>query len=323
MINMGMLNNLNPLSYYSSSSGEQAKEIRSSFMPKIDREPKNNKFVSLSKYLTQYMLPFFDYKELYEVGKTNIFLMNNVIEYLGTNKTWPEEVRKLKSKYNFKIYQNQVDLSLIEAKTKKRRYKFPQEENQGINYLQFDVDGDRYISIAGSFSWAHSNNPSYWIKQKVEGSYEKDQEVYYLSSVCWINTNFSFYHVNPNNNYKLYINEYFNKRRGFSNKLYLNIKLGENKIIYHELFPSPVIYNANSGEKENAHLKEDFICFIKKEDFDNVEKDNNGDCFVKIEFVHVNLDWKGGWFIDGGSLVEISQKDLDKEIKKNENNNLI
>ena len=320
---MNHLNYLNPINYIPSQNAAQKKEIKASFMPKINREPKDKIFVKLSKNLTQYLIQFFNYKEVYELGKTNVFLMNNVIEYLETNETWPEEVRKLKSKYNFTIYQNEVDLTLNEAKINKRRYKFPQEEGQGINYLQFDIDGNRYISLASSFGFAHSNNEAYWRKEKVAGSYDEDQLSYYLINVCWLNTNFIFYHVNPDNNYKFYLNEYFIKRKRFDNKLTLTIKLGENKVVYHETFPSAQIYAQNSGPKDNAHLKEDFICYIKKKDFNDVEKDQNGDCVVKIEFYHVDLRWKSGWFIDGGSLVEITEEQLEKEEKKiNDDNNI-
>ena len=104
---MGIMNNLNylnPINYIPSLNASQKKEIRSSFMQKINREPKDKSFVKLSKNLTQYLIQFFNYKEVYELGKTNVFLMNNVIEYLETNETCPEEVSKLKSKYNFTIY---------------------------------------------------------------------------------------------------------------------------------------------------------------------------------------------------------------------------
>ena len=313
---MGIMNQLNPINYIPSLYPSQKKEIRTSFMPKINREPKDKSFVKLSKNLTQYLIQFFNYKEIYELGKTNVYFMNNVVEFLETNETWPEEVRKLKSKYNFTIYQNEVDLSLKDAQINKRRFKYPQEEKQGINYLQFDIDGNRYISIASSFDFAHSNNDMYWRKEKVAGSYDEDQLSYYLIDVCWLNTRFDFYHVNPNNNYKFYINEYFNSRRKFDNELTLTIKLGENKVIYRENFPSTKILSHNSGPKENVHLKEDFICYIKKEDFNGVEKDQNGDCIVKIEFLHIDMRWKSGWFIDGGSLVEITQEQLEKEEKK-------
>ena len=167
---------MNPFNYKSSSN--ETKEIKSSFMPKINREPKDNKFKKLSKYLTQNLFRYFNHKEIYELGKINVFFMNNLIEYLENNETWPEKVRKLKCKYNFKIYQNEVDQTLNQAKINKRRYKYPQIEKRGINYLQFDEDGNRYISIASSFNWAHSNNESYWRKEKVPGSYEKDQDIF-------------------------------------------------------------------------------------------------------------------------------------------------
>ena len=317
-INMKSLNPFN--SYFSSnqSTNSTKKEIRTTFMPKINREPRDTKFVKLSKYTTQHMFKFFDYNELYEFGKTNVFFMNNVIEYLESNNTWPEEVRKLKSKYNFEINQNEVDLTLNSAKKNKRTYKYPKEENKGVNYYQFNLDGNRYISIANSFGWAHQDNNNYWTKEKATGSYEENGVVYYLVNVCWLNTRFHFYHVNPNNNYKLYINEYFVRDKYIQNVLKLKVILGENKIVYHELFPSSTMYQGNSGPKENRKLKEDFICYIKKEEFNDVQKDQNGDCLVKIEFSHNNLFWKSGWFIDGGCLVETEQAEIDKLKEKEE-----
>ena len=315
---MGVMNTINPLNYFSSQKESEKKEIKATFMPRIKREPNDKKFVKLSKYLTQHLIKFFDYNEIYELGKTNVFFMNNVIEYLDNNETWPEQVRKLKLKYNFQIYQNEVDLTLQQAKENKRRYKFPKEEHGCDNYYQFDLDGNRYISTASSHNWWHTDNPNHWTKDKMQGSYVKDQEIHRLISVCWLNTNFHFYHVNPNNNYKLYINEYFLKNRAFENSLQLTIKLGVGKIIYQNNFPSKEIFMRNCGPKENMNLKEDFICNIKKEDFNDVEKDLNGDCLVNVEFYHKNNYWKSGWCIDGGSLVELSQKELEKEEKINE-----
>ena len=312
---MGNMKSLNPLnSFFSSnqSSNPSNKIIRNTFMPKINREPKDKKFVKLSKYMTQHMFRFFDYNELYEFGKINLFFMNNVIEYLENNNTWPEEVRKLKSKYNFEIHQNEVDLTLNLAKKNKRKYKYQKEEKKGINYYQFNLDGNRYISIASSFGWAHQDDNNYWTKEKALGSYEENGDVYYLVNVCWLDTKFHFYHVNPKNNYKLYINEYFVFNKPLENVLKLKVILGENKIVYEKLFPSPIMYQNNSGPKDNRKLNEDFICYIKKEDFDDVQKDQNGDCLVKVEFFHKNLFWKQGWFIDGGCLVETEQDEIDK-----------
>ena len=310
---MGNMKSLNPLNLIFPTN--QDKIIRNTFMPKINREPKDKKFVKISKYMTQHIFRFFDYNELYELGKTNVFFMNNVIEYLENNKTWPEEVRKLISKYNFQIHQGEVDLTLNLAKKNKRRYKFQKEEGKGVNYYQFDLDGNRYISIANSFRWAHQDKNNYWPKEKAIGSYEENGDVYYLENVCWLDTKFHFYHVNPKNNYKLYINEYFaliNYYNDFIDVLILKVILGENKIIYEKSFPSPIMHQNNRGPKDNPKLKEDFICYIKKEDFNDVQKDQNGDCLVKVEFREKDLLWKKGWFIDGGCLVETEQDEINK-----------
>ena len=158
----------------------------------------------------------------------------------------------------------------------------------------------------------------YWEKEKSIGSYEENGDVYYLISVCWLDTKFHFYHVNPKNNYKLYINEFFVMNKRFQNSLKLKVILGESKIVYESIFPSDKMYKENSGPKNNCKLKEDYICYIKKEDFNGVEKDQNGDCLVKVEFFHNNDFWKSGWFIDGGCLVETEQEEIDKLKEKEE-----
>ena len=269
----------------------------------------------MSKNLTN-LFDFFSYKELYEMGKINLYFMNNVIDYFEENEPWPEKIRKLKSQYKFKIYRNEVDNSLEEAKEKKRRYKFPsEEENKKLNYYQYDIDGNRYISIARTFDWSHKNNDTYWREEKIYGSYEKDSGVTYLFTVCWINTNFSFFHVKPNN-YRLYINEHFKRNKKFKEKVKLKVVIDENIIIYDKIFPNNIIFDNNSsGERDQERLNEDYICLIKKEDFNTAKKDINGDCVVNIEFLHLDHYWKGGWFIDGGSLREISQKEMDEEIE--------
>jgi hypothetical protein len=297
------------------SNNNSNKEIKTSFMPKIKRVPKaflfNNK---MSSNLTKYLFNFFDYKQVYEMGKIDLFFMNNVIDYIHESEPWPEKVKKLKAKYNFQIFQNEVDCSLEEAKINKRRYKFPSEENKCVNYYQFDKDGDRYISIARTFDWAHKNNELYWGEEKLEGSYEKNQGVPYLRTVCWIDTNFSFLHVKPNN-YKLYINENFVTGKRFKEQVTLKVIIDDNIIIYEIAFPDNAIFSSNNNEKNNSKLKEDFICLIKKEDFDNAKKDENEECKIKIQFNQINNYWKGGWFIDGGSLIEITQKEMDEEIE--------
>lgn len=310
---MGIINYF----YGTKSTNNNNKEIKTTFMIKIKREPKDKNFINkMSQNLTKYLFDYFSYKELYEMGKINLYFMNNIIDYFEEKEPWPEKLRKLKAKYNFKIYPNEVDNTLEEAKIKKRRFKFPsEEEDKKVNYFQYDIDGNRYISIARTFDWAHKNNDNYWREEKLDGAYEKDSGVPYLINVCWINTNFSFFYVKPNN-YKLYINEYFIKSKRFKGKVKLKVTI-EDKIIIYEAnnFPNNEIFENNSGERDHARLNEDYICLIKKEDFDEAKKDINGDCVINIEFNHVNMYWKGGWFIDGGCLKEITQKEMDEEIE--------
>ena len=55
---------MNLINYISSFffDSNQKKEIKSSFMPKIKREPKEKKFKNLSKILTKYLFDFFPIK---------------------------------------------------------------------------------------------------------------------------------------------------------------------------------------------------------------------------------------------------------------------
>ena len=78
------------------------------------------------------------------------------------------------------------------------------------------------------------------------------------------------------------------------------------------------MYQNNSGPKDNCKLKEDLICYIKKEDFNDVQKDQKGDCLVKVEFSSNDDFLKSGWFIDGRCLVETEQDEIDKLQEKEE-----
>ena len=174
---------MNTINIINENNNEQEKkEIKSNFMPKINRQPKaklfNNK---LSPNLTKYIFNFLSYKEIYEIGKLSLFLMNNVIDYFDQAEPWPEKLRKLKAKYNLKIYQKEVDETEKEAKINKRRYKYSSEKE--VNYYQYDIDGDKYISIARTFSWAHKDNPQFWKEVKIDGSYEPNQNVPFLQYV--------------------------------------------------------------------------------------------------------------------------------------------
>ena len=291
------------------------KEIKESFMPKINRVSKYKNFNNkLSSNLTKHLFNFLSYKDIYEMGKINLFFMNNIIEYYEETNPWPEKIRKLKSKYKLKIYQNEVDSTLKEAQIKKRRYKFHASNDREVNYYQYDIDGNKYISIAGTFAWAHKNNANYWREEEIEGSYEKKSNVPYLITVCYIDSNFSFFHIKPNN-YKLYLNETFIRLKRFKEKVFLKVIIHDDIVIYDKKFPDEQTFNNNNSDRDNSRLKEDFICYIKKEDFEKAKKDENGDCIIRIQFNQINNYWKGGWFIDGGCLKEITQKEMDNEME--------
>ena len=100
----------------------------------------------------------------------------------------------------------------------------------------------------------------------------------------------------------------------FKEKVTLKVIINDDIIIYNEKFPSQKVFDYNNCEREEPKLNEDFICYIKKEDFNEAKKDENGDCLVKIQFQNIDDFWKGGWYIDGGCLREITQKQLGDEI---------
>jgi hypothetical protein len=242
--------------------------------------------------------------------------MNNLIDYFIETEPWPEKVRKLKSKYNFSIHRGEVDLSLEEAKTNKRRYKFPSVNDKKVNYYQYGINGNQYLSIARTFDWSHKDNDAYWKEETIEGAYEKNNKVPYLIEVCWLDTKFSFFNVKPNN-YKLYINEHFIKSHHFVERVLLKIIIDENITIYEKKFPDEKTFENNSSEEDKySMLNEDFICYVKMKDFEKAKKNENGDCVVNVVFDHANDSfWKEGWFIDGGSLKEITEKEMEDEIK--------
>ena len=81
--------------FKTTSSGNN--EIKTSFMPKIQRLPKVKLFnKKLSSNMTKYLFNFFEYKEILEMGKIDLFCMNNVIDYVKETDPWPEKVRQLK-----------------------------------------------------------------------------------------------------------------------------------------------------------------------------------------------------------------------------------
>ena len=198
------------------------------------------------------------------------------------------------------------------AKIKERKYKYTFEEK--VNYLQFKENCTEFKAIARYNNWAHKEDDSYWREESIDGSYT-GEKVYYLINVCWIDLHLFFYHIKAGN-YQLYINEHFDNE-SIKKQLKICVKIGNKEIYKNNNFPNEEIYNANNSyyNSRGKKLKEDFICNINENDFDI--KDNLEEEFVvEVSFMHKELFWKGGWFIDGGCLRKLDKEENMKEDDK-------
>ena len=290
------------------------RQILAPFNFKIEREPKE-KFLKkkLSSNLVKYLFNFCNYKDVFELGKANLNLMNNALEYFKETEPFPEKIRQMKLKYNMDIFQNEVDSTEQEAKMNKRRYQY---QGKHKNFFQFDIDGNRYIFLAHSYEWKHQKENQYWKEKEIDGSYEPGEKVYYLKTVCFIGMDFIFPHVKPNN-YKFCLNEHFTDNEHIIERINLKVTINDDIIVYEKNFPNADIYN-NNCDHHNKTLKEDFICYVKEEDFEKAKKDENGDCKVTIIMRNIDWYWKDGWYIDGGCLIEIEKERMEQEIKNME-----
>ena len=276
--------------------------------PKIQRPSKTTNFNNkLKQNLTKYLFNFFKYKELYELGKINVYFQNNIIDYIHENNRWPEKLKEIQKFYDLEINKNEIDDSLLSAKINHRKYKYTVEDK--VNYLQFKENCIEFKAIARYNDWAHKDNNSYWREENIEGSYT-GEKVFYLVTVCWINVNLYFYHIKAGN-YQLYINEHFDDSR-IKGELKICVKIGNKEIYKNDNFPNDEIYNANnsSSNHRNKKLKEDFICNINENDFDVKEKIDEEKFVVEVSFMHRELYWKGGWYIDGGCLRKMDEEDI-------------
>ena len=161
--------------------------------PKIQRPSKTTNFNNkLKQNLTKYLFNFFKYKELYELGKINVYFQNNIIDYIHENNRWPEKLKDMEKFYDLEINKNEIDDSLSLAKSNHRKYKYNVDDK--VNYLQFKENCIEFKAIARYNDWAHKDNNSYWREENIEGSYT-DEKVFYLVTVCWINVDLYFYHI--------------------------------------------------------------------------------------------------------------------------------
>lgn len=203
---------------------------------------------------------------------------------------WSNEINDLKNRYGMQIPANQIDASFEQAKQNKRMYKFPTGPD---NYIRFDERGKSYIAIANAFDWSHKSNSQYWGTKNDPNCYAGTSA--YLKAVCWIDTNFSFDHVKPGN-YQLFINQGF-ENKNINDELSLKVMVGDKEVFKKDQYPDEQM-------AKNKNLKEYYICDIKQDAFDLSKADPNGDFVVKVVFGKRSDNWKSGWVIDGGRLVQ-------------------
>ena len=212
-------------------------------------------------------------------------------QYQPYQYSWGNEIRDMRSRYGMNFPDNEIDQSLEEAKSKRRTYKFPDEET---NYIRFDERGKNYIASAHGFKFAHYDNTQYYDTRNDPNSY--DGIAKHLKRVCLLRVRFKFFHVKPGN-YKLFINQCF-EDPNLKGKMKFKIYVTDREIFSDNQFPNDQMVNIKQ-------LTEFYIRDIRYEDFDMNKLDKNGDGLIIVHFEgHEDKNWKMGWVIDGGRLQE-------------------
>ena len=200
------------------------------------------------------------------------------------------EIYSLRSQYGMQIPDNQIDQTLEAAKANNRMYPFPEKEK---TYLRYDQKGKSYILSAHAFPWAHKDNPQYFTDKNDPAAY--DGTTSHLIKVCWLNMKLPLKHVKPGN-YQLFFNQAFESAQ-IRGQMKLKVLVTGKEVFNSASFP-------NEEMIKSRRLTEQYICQIKREDFDYNKLDNNGDGVVNVEIEGNNNSWKKGWTFDGFRLLE-------------------
>ena len=200
------------------------------------------------------------------------------------------EIYSLRSQYGMQIPDNQIDQTLEAAKANNRMYPFPEKEK---TYLRYDQKGKSYILSAHAFPWAHKDNPQYFTDKNDPAAY--DGTTSHLIKVCWLNMKLPLKHVKPGN-YQLFFNQAFESAQ-IRGQMKLKVLVTGKEVFNSASFP-------NEEMIKSRRLTEQYICQIKREDFDYNKLDNNGDGVINVEIEGNNNSWKKGWTFDGFRLLE-------------------
>ena len=268
----------------------------------IKREGKPNIFKDrVKKNVTKHLFDFFYYRELSEIGSTNIFLYNCFVEY--EMATWKQEMKNIIKIFHLDIKneEEEIDETLTACVKKNRIYPIKNLEG---NYLRIDKEGLNLISLAyydpdiqaqldkKNTMLYHINDDSFenidemdlednlldinqtdlkitW-KALYSGNSYVPGNILYLNDKSSLNFGFSFHHV-IKDNYKFYLHHAMTDMRNA--KLKLQIIINDQIVFEMDNFPSKKILDESHVDIFNNELKDVFICDINKHMFDAVKND--------------------------------------------------
>ena len=268
----------------------------------IKREGKPNIFKDrVKKNVTKHLFDFFYYRELSEIGSTNIFLYNCFVEY--EMATWKQEMKNIIKIFHLDIKneEEEIDETLTACVKKNRIYPIKNLEG---NYLRIDKEGLNLISLAyydpdiqakldkKNTMLYHINDDSFenidemdlednlldinqtdlkitW-KALYSGNSYVPGNILYLNDKSSLDFGFSFHHV-IKDNYKFYLHHAMTDMRNA--KLKLQIIINDQIVFETDNFPSKKILDESHVDIFNNELKDVFICDINKHMFDAVKND--------------------------------------------------
>ena len=268
----------------------------------IKREGKPNIFKDrVKKNVTKHLFDFFYYRELSEIGSTNIFLYNCFVEY--EMATWKQEMKNIIKIFHLDIKneEEEIDETLTACVKKNRIY--PVKNFEG-NYLRIDKEGLNLISLAyydpdiqakldkKNTMLYHINDDSFenidemdlednlldinqtdlkitW-KALYSGNSYVPGNILYLNDKSSLDFGFSFQHL-IKDNYKFYLHHAMTDMRNA--KLKFQIIINDQIVFETDNFPSKKILDESHVDIFNNELKDVFICDINKHMFDAVKNE--------------------------------------------------
>ena len=280
-------------------------------LQKIKRKGKPSIFEDrVKKNVTQYLFDFFYYRELSEIGATNIFLHNCFVDY--EMSTWKMEMRNIIKIFHLDIKNEETEIDETLTTCIKNKRIYPVKNLEG-NFLRIDKEGLNLISLAyydpdisaqldKNDNMNNNDNISFenfdemdlednlldinqtevkitWKALYSENSYVPGN-IIYLNDKSSLDFGFSFHHV-IKDNYKFYLHHAMTDMRNA--KLRLQITINEQIVFEADNFPSKKILDESHIDEFNNELKDVFICEINKHMFDAAKNDLRNSLDFKLD----------------------------------------